>query len=127
MEAYPFFMNRGSFSQQIRANMRGPQGYTRVVIQFTLRPARHGKYFTRHLHLAAVGMVRDVDNLPSVAIAAVIFNPSISPCRIFAQSMIKHDQRLNDKFPGSLSNVLETANLSVDIVRSGGVLQQPAA
>src|SRR5258706_2777371 len=107
--------------------MRGAQGYTRIVIRLTLRPARQGKYLAGNLHLATVGMVGNVHDLPSIEIAAVIVHLGISRRRICAQNMIKHDQRLNDEFPGRLSNVLETADLSVDIVRSGGLLQQPAA
>src|SRR5205807_6983604 len=60
-------------------------------------------------------------------IAAVIIHQGIGSRGIFAQNVIKHDQRLDDDFPTGLPNVLETADLIADTIRSGGILKQTAA
>src|SRR5205807_9380134 len=81
----------------------------------------------RYFHHGEVETLSNICELLPIQIADVIIHHGIGSRGIFAQNVIKHDQRLDDDFPTGLPNVLETADLIADTIRSGGILKQTAA
>src|SRR4029077_10951249 len=112
-KSHPLLKFGGSFREQVSTDVRMTQSHARVASWLFLRGTSQREHFAGDFHLAAVGVVRDIYQLPPIQFPAVVIHPGISPGGIFTQNTIEPDQRLDDDLPCSLSDFAETKDRTV--------------
>jgi hypothetical protein len=79
----------GSLGKKIIADLRAPQGYSRICLVSLLGLSGESDCLAGNLHLSEIGVLRDLYKPGSIEVTAVKIHPRIGARRISAQNVIE--------------------------------------